>query len=242
MSYDLNLRTVCNHRIYRDLGILDADRQIIRVSKPLSSTVNIELFASDNLVPRSMYIVIGDPDAITVTQPQVLYLNEKWRSPSDFFEVSYNTISNFCPKCVGLNILDDISYNVRGALRVARDEHLLLQNLEKFTVTEIGSNPFHTFIGTALVSLLGAKFSDRSFIATRTTQEINNTLQKLMDLQNQYQFAGRAMTNGETLDSINNIEVVPDEDDPTILRATVSVTAKSGKTFDYEQYLKLAEG
>lgn len=241
MSYDISLPTVCNHKIFKELIPLGSDLRSLRMAQPLASSVDIQVFASDDLVPKTMYSVIYDPTTINVNQPRMVYLNKRWKQPRDFFQISYVTLRSFCPKCVGLEVLDDYSYNVKGQLVLARDEKLLLQNLEKWTVTEILSNVFHHFIGTSLVSLLGEKIADLDYLATKITQEINSALTKFSDMQDQHRQSGRALTNGEILSSVDNIEVLPDENDPTILRCTVSCMAKSGKSIEYEQYLKTPE-
>jgi len=239
MSYDLRITTTCNHRIYRELVTLEDDRRSIRLASPLAAS-NTELFASDNLVPKADYTVIYDPDTITVQQPRMIYLNNKWKSIEDYFEVNYVTLRGFCPKCVGLEVINDIDYDIRGALRTVRNEELLLQNLEKFTITEKESNPFHTFIGTFLVKLLGQKIIDSSYTSTKITQEISTTLDVLKSLQDQYRYTDRPVTNGELLEEVVNMQVRFDVDDPTIIRTEISATAKSGRTVDYTQFLQLS--
>ena len=59
------------------------------------------------------------------------------------------------------------------------------------------------------------------------------------DMQNQYKLSRRPITDGEILDTIENISVTQDPTDPTILLVTVTLTAKSGKSVDYAQYLKI---
>jgi len=242
MSFDLNLPTVCNHKIYKELTSLGTDLRSLRLSKPMSSTMNIQVYASEDMVPKVEYSVVDDSEAIDVNRPRMIYFKDKWSTVEDFFEVTYVTLRSFCPRCIGLKVLDDISYDVRGALINVRDEKLLLQNLEKFTVTEVESNPFHNFIGTSLISLIGEKIIDVNFLTTKIIQEINATLEKLRDLQVQYKATGRDVTDGELLETIENVEVKIDEEDPTVLRADVTVTAKSGKSVDFVQYLKIPEG
>ena len=239
MSYDLQLPRTCNHRIYRELAVLGDDHRTLEFRQPLSSSASVQVFASDKQVPKTEYTIIYDPKTLEINQPRVVYLNRKWRSLEDYWELNYVTFRNFCPQCVGLTALDDISYNNLGGLNVSRNEKLLLQNMEKFTVTELGSNVFHDFIGTTLTTLLGDKMEDPDFLATKVTQEINTTLEKLVDLQQQYQNTGRTLTDGEILDTIEDIDVTIDEEDPTILKALVTVTAQSGNSVDFEQYLKI---
>lgn len=238
MSFDLHIQRTCNHSVYRELTTLADDRRSIRVSKPLAAAA-LSLFASNDSVPSTEYIIVDDPLTIDVTRPRMIYLRNKWKSLQDYWEVTYQTISSYCPKCVGRNYLDDIQYNVKGDFLVIRNENLLLQNLEKFTVTELQSNPFHTFIGTTLVKLLGSRITDSAFMTNKITQQITSALNVLKSLQEQYAQTGRAVTDGELLDVVENVVVRIDDEDPTILRADVTARAKSGQTADYTQYLQL---
>jgi hypothetical protein len=239
MSFDLNLQTVCNHKIYKESVTLDSDRQSLRLSKPLSSSI-VDVYASDNLIPKTDYNIIFDPKIHGTNRTKMIFLKKKWRSVEDFFNISYITIKGYCPKCVGLDVIDDISYDIRGNFLTIRNEPLLLQNLEKFTITELTSNPFQVFIGTNLVKLIGQRVSDPAFITSRVTQEINSTLQVFKSLQQQYKSTGRAVTDGELLSSVDSVKVNFDRNDPSILRADVTVRAVSGRTVDFTQLLKVA--
>lgn len=238
MSYDINIQRICNHRVYRELVTLGQDRRSLKLSKPLAAS-SVQVFASNNLVPASYYTVVEDPSAVATNKQRMIRLKNKWKALQDYWEITYYTISTYCPKCVGLNMLDDIQYNVKGDLLKIRNEALLLQNLEKFTVTEIQSNPFHTFIGTSLVKLLGSRITDSAFMTNKITQQITASLNVLKSLQEQYKMAGRAVTDGELLDTVEGVVVRFDDADPTILRADVTARAKSGKTVNYSQFLQL---
>jgi len=239
MSYDLNLPTVCNHTIYREPVTLDEDCRSLRLRQPLAAS-NVKVYASNDLVSSTDYDIIYDSTTININQPRMIRFKFKWKSIEDYFEVTYVTLKNFCYKCVGLEKVDDISYNIKGQLFLNRNEYLLLQNLEKFTITEKQSNPFHTYIGTTLVKLLGQKISDPSFISSQITQEINTTLDILKSLQEQYKATGRAVTDGELLDTVENVKVRFDENDPAIIRADITARAVSGQSLNYTQYLKLS--
>jgi hypothetical protein len=240
MSFDLNLNTVCDHRIDKEAVTLDTDRRSIRASKPIAAS-NVGVFASSTQLAKSLYSLVFDSaQNVPVNQNRKVYLAFKWRSTEDFFELSYNTLSGYCPKCVGFNQINDVSYSAEGDFYTLINEPLLLQNLEKFTVTELQSNPFQLFIGTNLVKLLGQRVSDSSYMATKITQEINTTLQTLKGLQDNLRFANRAVTDGELLDTINSIKVNFDTVDPSIVRAFIVAQAKSGKTVTFTQFLKIA--
>jgi hypothetical protein len=240
MSFDLNLNTTCDHLVYRELQVLGSDRRIIRTDFPIAATNTVKVYATGNLISSSYYIITDDPnpppDAVG---SKVIYFKDKWKALTDYFEINYLSLKNYCTKCVGSGYLDDISYNIRGSLPVLRDEYLLMQNVEKFTITKIKSNPFQSFIGTALESLIGTKITSPSFIITQITAEISRTLRKLQDLQSQYLRQGRPVTNGEILQSIEGITVTQNTTDPTVFEARVIVTAASGKTVEFTQVLKI---
>jgi len=239
MSFDLNIAAVCNHRIYRELSELADDRLSLRVQRPIAATANIDLYASDILVPKVDYIVVNDPTVIDVAYQALMIVFKKlWKSTEDFFEICYNTVSGYCPKCSGHGTLNDSFYDVRGQLATVRNEKLLSQNLEKFTITQKNSNPFHLYIGTSLVELLGQKIYDMDYMVNRITQEIQTTLNMLKNLQIQYQKTGRAVTSGELLDKVLQITVTRDQSDPTIMRADAVVTAKSGNPLTFTQYMQ----
>jgi hypothetical protein len=169
----------------------------------------------------------------------MILLNNRWKSPSDYFEVTYTTLPTYCSKCIGSSYLDDISYNVQGDLQTLRDEALLMQNVEKFVVTRINSNTFHTFIGTNLDGLIGSRISSVDFLTSQMITEVSKTLQKFQDLQSQYRTTNRPMTQGEILQTINSVTANQDTNDPSIFYINVSVTAASGKTLQFTQLLRM---
>lgn len=241
MSFDLNLTTACDHLVYKELSLLDSTAKILRPDKPIAITATLKLYATENLVPQNMYTIINDPQPPPIGEDRlkVIRFKSKWRSPRDYFQICYQTLSGYCAKCAGTNYLDDITYDVRGDAFTIRNERLLMQNVEKFVVTTLGSNAFHDFIGTSLINLIGSRISSVSFLSSQITSEISRTLQKFQSLQSQYKATGRAVTDGEMLQSINSINVTQDVNDPTIFNADVSVSAVSGKTVEFTQRLKV---
>lgn len=218
---------------------METDRRSLRMQKPLSSSASLQLYASDNPIPKSMYSVVYDASSSAANQSRMILFKSKWPSPTDFFEITYITFPTYCSKCNNLRVIDDTSFDVRGQLSTVRDEPLLMQNLEKWTITELRSNPFHAFIGTGLMQVIGQKIMDPDFLSSRISQEIMAALQRFEDMQGQYRLTGRPITNGETLETIENIEVRFDDADQTVLRADVTVTARSGKPLTFTQYLRV---
>jgi hypothetical protein len=237
MSYDFNLTTQCDHLVFRELDILAKDARTIHLAKPMAVSL-AQIYAVDNFVPPSMYQVVNDP-ADPLKQMKMIKFNNKWRSPTDYFEISYTTMSSFCSKCAGNNFFDDISYDVTGDIFTIENEKLLMQNVEKFIVTKINSNPFHLFIGTSIIDVIGTRLSNPNLLVTQITAEASKTLQKFQELQTKYQLTGRTITPGEILKSVNNITVTQNQNDPTIYDMNVAVTAQSGQTIEFTQYIKI---
>lgn len=240
MSFDINMTTTCDHQVYRELQVLGSDRRVIRTDFPIASADTVKVYATDNLISSNFYSLINDPNPPeTPSSSKVIYFKDKWKALTDYFEISYLTIANYCSKCVASGYLDDISYNIRGDLPVLRNEYLLMQNVEKFVITRLGSNPFQSFVGTALESLIGTKVSNPSFLVSQITSEISRALKKFQDLQAQYKQTGRPVTDGELLQAVESITVTQNVTDPTVYEAKVVVSAVSGKTVEFTQVLKI---
>jgi|GEM_PF-4219232 hypothetical protein len=238
MSYDLNLTTLCDHLVFKELTFLETDAQTIYLSRPVASSTALTVWITGNVLPFSFYNLITNPDTTNPSQVRYIKLNQPWPSPTDYFEINYITRSPFCTKCQGFNYLDDISYDINGDIVEISNEPLLMQNIEKFVITEIGSNPFFTFIGSGLGALIGTRVTNPQFLISQITSQITNSLNQLKSLQQQYALTGRPMTPGELLATINNISVQQDNNDPTIFRADISVTAQSGNTVQTTQVIK----
>ena len=239
MSFDLNLSTQCDHRVFRELALIESDRRTLYLESPLGSVGNIQVYAADNLIPSFMYDIVEDVTQTDLAKRKYIQFKQKWRCLTDYFEIVYNTLLEYCTKCKGYKYLDDISYDVKGGLAEIRNEYLLMQNVEKFVITELNSNPFHVYIGTGLVGLIGKRVTNTTFLTSQMTSEISRTLQKLQELQSQYQQTGRVVTNGELLATVDNINVRQDVDNPSLFWADVSVIAQSGQTVTFSQPIRV---
>lgn len=239
MSYDLKLPALCDHRIYWEIGLLDTDLRSLRVSKPIIAS-KLTVRMSGNIVPESQYILVYDVDyqAPVGDTRRKIYFKQELKASDDFFEIKYITDALNCPKCAGMKGLDDIQYSNLGTFKLARDEYLLMQNVEKYVVTEIGSNIFHNWIGSGLIDLIGSRIMDPNYLKSKITQEINATLSKFKKMQQEYITTGRPVSDGEMLDTVDMVSVTPYNDDPTVLEVVVTVTALSGKSVDFTQYLQ----
>ena len=236
MSFDIKLTTKCDHLIYREQTTIDSDQHTIRTAYPIASIGTVKVYVCGNLIPNTMYNVVNDFNDPTV---RVIYLKNRWKSPTDYFEINYLTTINYCNKCLGSGYYDDLSYDTQGNLAVVKDEYLLMQNVEKFTITKITSNPFHQEIGSALESLIGQRVTNISFLISQITSQVTMSLKKLQDFQTQLIKTGREVSLGEQLQAVISVNVTQNPNDPTILNVTVNVVEASGKTVSFEQIIKV---
>ena len=244
MSQDFKIQNLCDHRIVREEAQLSPDRKDITVRYPISSTNDMSLYIMDNLVNREDYTVVnlevlGGSDATQYSYPRrILRMGNRIKHAFPRVEVSYITVAERCPKCLGAKVLDDFKYSSEGDIALVKDEAYLVQQVEKYIVTKLGTNGFHDWVGTNLQSLIGTKVTDLDLLTSRITDQVNSAISKLVDVQSQLATAGRQLTAGETYGTTRGILVQPTED-PTLFEIILSFTAKSGKGIEYSQFLEL---
>jgi hypothetical protein len=238
MSFDYKLARTCDHQIFWEIAEFDTeDMRSLYVSKPIISS-HLRVRVSGNLLASSDFSLVDDLS--TTYAPKKVYLKERQKSIDDTYEVTYITDYLHCPKCVGLKVLDDLQFSTEGKIVVAKDEYLLLQNVEKNVITELGSNTFHTWEGTSLIDLTGSRIMDTDYLKTKISQDVNAALNKFKSMQNQQLATQRPMSDGEILESVDSVIVSQDVVDPTVFRVDIVVRSRSNKSLTYQQYLKFA--
>ena len=237
MSQDIKIQNKCDHRIFKELGSLNVDRRSIVVKYPIGSALKVNLYINGALINKKDYIVktlVNEQDRIPVRE---LELKRIRREYNPIIEVDYFTIAERCPKCLGVKILDDMKFDGDGNVTLIKDEAYLLQQVEKFIVTRLGSNKFHDWMGTSLQDLVGTKITDIDIVNTRIREQVESAIDKLIQVQSRQISIGKKMTSGELYGKTLEISVEETED-ISIVEVYVSFTARSGKTIEYSQYLE----
>jgi len=240
MSQDFKIQNICDHRIYREKATLRANRKDILLVYPIASETSCKVYVDGSEVAKEDYEIITISDNRNYVPKRLIRMKRRIRNQFPLVEVDYLTVLERCPKCLGVSVVDDIRISTDGDVALVKDEGYLVQQVEKFIVTQIGSNTFHNWMGTDLQSLIGTKVADIDLINSRVTNQINTAVNKLIDLQEQQIAAGRVMTPGELYGTTLGISV-EETGDYSVFEVTLSFTARSGKTIEYSQLLELSQ-
>lgn len=240
MSLDIKIQNKCDHYINWERVTLRDDRRSIYVSYPIASAASLSLRINNVIIPRTEYSIATKSEKLTVESFFYIFMRKKIKLNDPIVEVRYVTSQTYCPKCLSVRILDDINYTEKGDFQTINKEFLLVQQVEKYIVTKLGSNIFHDWMGTGLHNLIGSAIKDKELIRSRIVEQVNGGIEKLKTVQRQLQGAGRNLDAGELFGQIISIDV-EDTEDPTIVLVTVAFTAQSGRTVEFSQFIELTE-
>lgn len=238
MSIDIKIQNKCDHLINWEEGILQSDRRSIYVTYPIAATASMKLRINWIDVPASEYVTKTRPLYGVVDPPLYIEMRNKIKAYDPQIEVQYNTVAQYCPKCRGVRVLDDLVYTRDGNIRTVKDEALLIQNVEKYIVTKQTSNIFHKWLGTDLHNMIGSKIVDLDLLRSEVIEQINSAINKLQNVQRQALGADLDLSDGELFGKLITIDIER-TDDPTVVLATAVFTAQSGRPLEYNQLIEL---
>jgi hypothetical protein len=243
MSTDFKIQNVCDHKInWETVSLSVSDLKTIKTNYVIASGGSVKVRVNGTELSGSEFSVLTRKNILdpTVVEKYII-LSKKERTYDPLIEVQYITDRKLCPKCLGGAVLDDIKYGFNGDIVGVEKELQLIQLVEKYIVTRVGSNKFHGWVGTGIHSLLGSKIFDYDTLRLEITNHITQAINKLKDIQAQLISSGRTVDDGEILEQLIGIEVDPDESDPSIVKALVSFTSRSGRLLQYEQLLEFGQ-
>jgi len=235
MSFGVALEHICPHLVVQERLELETDKRSLRPKRPPANAA-VKLYVNGFFIDQDNtewgYDLIKDPQRIYGGKK--VYFRKKVKSQINLFELTYYTTASNCRRCSGLRIEQDFYFNPLGRVVVLENEQKLLQDLQKFTFTEKGSNIFHLYIVTKILESIGSKLVDSSFTELTITQEIIESLQNLKDLQIQ-QEALQIVTDREFLYRVASVEVNQNEIDPSIFTVLVTAVNRAGETATFQQ-------
>jgi len=100
----------------------------------------------------------------------------------DIIDLTYFTFVSFCPKCHALRVHDDFEWE-NGQPILVGDSVKLTQEVKKGVITILGSNPFHTWIGTRIVERIGEKVVNTRVVKGAIIDEISTFLDNYKSVQ-----------------------------------------------------------
>ena len=241
MSIDSKIAKICDHQIFDELVQIQSDLKTIPIPRPVSNvstislSINGYLIAKDN--SKNSWRVESNTSSIG-TKYKIIFTYPR-KSFDDFYEITYSCPGGLCPKCQGLRILNDESYNVLGAIETVGNEDKLLQEVQKGLTTDLGSNPFHNWLGTKLSSLIGSKVYNIGLLKSQILQEVGRFFEKYSDIQiqqGQYQH----VYNREAFLQLLSVTVTPQTQiDTSYWTVEVLFQNKTGQTMLYEKNFKI---
>jgi phage baseplate assembly protein W len=147
-------------------------------------------------------------------------------SPEGLLDISYTTLKEFCRRCNSTGVENDIRWNDQGEMGILGGTDLLYQNVAKSILTEIGSNPYHSFYGSNALSLIGRKVNSGTAMSLR--ESVNSSLNKLISVQ-RLQRESQDLSAEEKILGVESITVSQIDNDQTSLLCNVVVRSGAGQ-------------
>ena len=144
------------------------------------------------------------PGTIPPLQPAQLRFLRPLLTFYNFFEVTYFTARETCPRCHGIGIEYDYVPYLDGDPDIVENEELLVQMVEKIILTILGTDPFAGWYGTDLLTLVGTKIVD--FIQREISRQISTALSRLQNIHAQQQRV-QQVTDAEFLAPLDQVNV-----------------------------------
>ena len=241
MSQDLKIEKICDHRISKEQVSIQDDYKTILIPRTLSSR-RVELWIDGYLIssehPKFGWTIEEDNTFLYVKRYKIIFNNIR-KSHTDFYFISYSVQPNYCPKCFGQKIINDESFSKLGKAIMVQNEEKLMQEIKKGISTELGSNPFHDWIGTQIYQMIGTKVYNVEIIKSKIIYEISKYLEQYLDVQIQ-QYNYQSVTNREAFLKVLSIEVDPQYDiDISYWVITIIFRNRAGEDYVYEKQIQV---
>lgn len=142
------------------------------------------------------------------------------------FKVTYSVPPQRCLRCRATFVENDWRFSISGDVVLVEDENLLQQAALKILLTRRGSNPYHSWYGSLLMSRTGHKAIGA--VATLLQEDVQNALAKLQEAQT-HQARYQRVSLKEKLYRVASIEVTPHVSDQTSFMIDVVAYNASGE-------------
>jgi len=186
------------------------------------------------------WTLVRDPSAISDRPLRFVVFDGPLRGYRDFVELSYTTVRQDCRRCGGIGVENDWRYGRTGETVQVRDEALLLQEIQKLFLTSRGSNVFHTFYGTTIIDAIGKKLTAGGLVQNLLFTDIVSTFKAWQDLKGKQETqVGQFVSDEEFPYRLLDVDLLPSDQDPTVVFLMITVQNRSQKAIVLERGLKL---
>lgn len=184
--------------------------------------------------------LISDPNTLDDRPTRLIVFDRPLKGYTDYVEVNYATIRQECRRCGGLGLEHDWRYDASGALIKVKDHALLLQEVMKITYTVLGSNRFHPWFGTTVVSSIGKKQSSSGIMQNMILSEVTDAFRRWQTIKRQQEeVVGQLVSDEEYPFRLSVVNMQQSSYDPTIVIVSASVQSRSRKTVDIVRGVKV---
>jgi phage baseplate assembly protein W len=150
----------------------------------------------------------------------------KTLEPEGLLEISYTTEKRDCRRCSSTGVENDIRFNGLGELQKVQDTDLLYQNIAKTLLTEMGSNPYHSWYGSNANRLIGQKNNAALGVSLRLS--VQQALDKFQSVQQDLKKV-QDISLEERLISVQSVEVSQLNGNATAVLCKVVVKSGANK-------------
>jgi len=186
--------------------------------------------------------LVRDPNTLADRPTQLIVFDEPLKGALSFVEADYATIREECRRCGGVGVEQDWRYGVTGDLVEVHDEALLIQEFQKFVFTVQGSNPFHDWYGTSILTLVGQKLSDVGVIQNQIVGELYEGFRSWQSIKKQQEDqVGQRVTDKEFPFRLAQVVMEPSQQDPTVAFISATLYNRSSEEIQIERGIKIPE-
>jgi len=251
MTLELKLEHLCTHLVVDEVSTLEADLKTVKTLRPLAnSNSQVELKINGFLIedvtnPTYGFRLVRNASSVDPTARMIQFRRLR-RATDEYYQVTYYTRASECRRCHGLRIEQDYRYNINGTLLTVRNEQKLVQDMRKIVLTAIGSNIFHTWYGTSIPALIGAKITNASLIRSKMESDIRVAIRRYSDTQTKQLRAllnvpGASVDPRERFGQLLKLEVQQDVSEPTAYNIQIAFTNRSAELLTVDTTVALPD-
>lgn len=186
----------------------------------------------------SSWALVNDPNTLSDRPTRLIVFDQRVEGSNDFFEINYTTIREECRRCHGTGVENDWVFDEKGEVVMVKDYDLLLQESQKITYTEKGSNPFHLWYGTSISNAIGQK--NTATLQSVITNDIREAFKRWQNIKKQQEeVVGQEVSDEEFPSMLLLVDITKDLKDPTLIYVNALVRSRSTKPIQITRGIKL---